>query len=128
MAARILIVEDNPVNLELVRYLLEKAGHTVLTAENGQQGLQLARQVPLDLIISDLRMPEMDGFEFLEQLRHDEIVQGLPVVAVTAFSMTGDRDKILVAGFDGYLPKPIVPETFVQEIEAFLPQPKSPGD
>jgi two-component system, cell cycle response regulator DivK len=120
MGARILVVEDNPVNLELVRYLLEKAGHTVFNAEDGQQGLRLARQGGIDLIISDLRMPEMDGFEFLQRLRQDEALRDLPVIAVTAFSMSGDQDKVLVAGFDAYLAKPIVPETFVQQIESYL--------
>ena len=121
MAARILLVEDNPANLELVSYLLEAAGHIVLIAEDGLQGLELARREPLpDLIISDLRMPVMDGFEMLRHLRAEAALNHIPVIAVTAFSMSGDQTRVMLAGFDGYISKPIVPETFVSEVEAYL--------
>ncbi|NMF89817.1 response regulator [Aromatoleum petrolei] len=121
MAVRILLVEDNPANLELVSYLLEAAGHTVLIAEDGLQGLELARsEPPPDLIISDLRMPVMDGFEMLRHIRTDAALNDIPVIAVTAFSMSGDQTRVMLAGFDGYISKPIVPETFVSEVEAYL--------
>lgn len=121
MPARILVVEDNEASLELVRYLLAARGHQVLTAEDGGTGLQLARTQALDLVISDLQMPNMDGYAFLAGIRADARLRGLKVIAVTAFSMTGDRNKILIAGFDGYLAKPIDPETFSLQIEAWLP-------
>ncbi|MBL8445419.1 MAG: response regulator [Zoogloeaceae bacterium] len=121
MPARILVVEDNEASLELVRYLLAARGHQVLTAEDGGAGLRLARTQAIDLVISDLQMPNMDGYEFLAGIRADTRLQGLKVIAVTAFSMTGDRNKILVAGFDGYLAKPIDPETFSLQIEEWLP-------
>jgi CheY-like chemotaxis protein len=120
MAARILVVEDHPANLELVRYLLEKAGHTVLTAEDGAQGLEIARRERPDLVLSDLQMPMMDGYELLARLRADPLLRTVPVIAITAYSMSGDRHKVLLAGFNGYLAKPLVPETFVAHIEACL--------
>jgi CheY-like chemotaxis protein len=121
MAARILVIEDNAANLELVRYLLTYSGYTVLSANDGAQGLALARQGRPDLIICDLQMPELDGYEVLEQLRRDAGGAGLRIVALTAFSMPKDRDKVLTAGFDGYLSKPIEPEAFVAQIETYLP-------
>lgn len=121
VTARILLVEDNPANLELVSYLLEAAGHIVLIAEDGRQGLELARkEPPPDLIVSDLRMPVMDGFEMLRHIRMDATLNDVPVIAVTAFSMSGDQTRVMLAGFDGYISKPIVPETFVSEVEAYL--------
>lgn len=121
MPARILVVEDNEASLELVRYLLAARGHQVLTAEDGDDGLRLARAQALDLVISDLQMPNMDGYAFLAGIRADPRLRALKVIAVTAFSMAGDRNKILVAGFDGYLAKPIDPETFALQIEGWLP-------
>jgi CheY-like chemotaxis protein len=121
MAARILVIEDNDANLELVQYLLEKSGYEVLTARNGAQGVTVALQGRPQLIVCDLQMPVMDGYEVLRTLRQDPSMCATTVVAVTAFSMSGDRHNVLVAGFDGYLSKPIEPENFVSQIEAFLP-------
>lgn len=121
VAARILIVDDNEANLELLGYLLAAGGHTVMTAENGAQALILINDGPApDLVISDLRMPVMDGFELLQRIRQDARLEALPVIAVTAFSMAADRTRVMLAGFDGYLSKPIVPETFIGEVEAFV--------
>lgn len=122
MAARILVVEDNPANLELVRYLLQHAGHTVISAADGTEGLATAQRERPDLVISDLQMPHMDGYELLTRLRAEPSLQETPVIAVTAFSMSGDRNKVMLAGFDGYLSKPIVPETFVAQVESWLPE------
>lgn len=120
MAARILVIEDNAANLELVRYLLTFNGHSVLVARDGAQGVALARQERPDLVICDLQMPVLDGYQVLAQLRGHDDTAKLVIVAVTAFSMPNDRDKVLIAGFDGYLSKPIEPETFVAQIEAYL--------
>lgn len=128
MPARILVVEDNEASLELVRYLLAARGHQVLTAEDGDDALRLARAQALDLVISDLQMPKMDGYEFLARIRADKRLRALKVIAVTAFSMTGDRNKILIAGFDGYLAKPIEPETFALQIEGWLPPDRAGQD
>jgi two-component system cell cycle response regulator len=119
--ARILLIEDNPANLDLVVYLLQAFGHQPIEARDGRAGLAAAhREVP-DLILCDLQMPELDGYEVARQLKQDSGLRGVPLLAVTAYAMVGDRDRILAAGFNGYIPKPIVPETFVQQIEAFLP-------
>ena len=121
MAARILVIEDNAANLELVRYLLTCSGHAVLPARDGVQGIALARQERPDLIVCDLQMPVLDGYQVLEQLRADPGTAAVVIVAVTAFSMPNDRQKVITAGFDGYLSKPIEPEGFIGQIEAFLP-------
>ena len=120
MPATVLIVEDNPANLELMRYLLLAFGHTVLAAGDGAKGLEIARSALPDLIVCDIQLPVLDGFEVARQLQDDPAAGAIPLLAVTAFAMVGDREKLLSAGFDGYLAKPIEPETFVRQIEAFL--------
>jgi two-component system cell cycle response regulator len=121
MPARILIVEDNPVNLELMRYLLEAHGHLVSDARDGEQGLEAARRETPDLILCDVLMPRLDGFEVARRLKRLPELQRVPLVAVTALAMRGDRERVLGAGFDAYLPKPIDPVTFVNQVEALLP-------
>lgn len=121
MPARILIVEDNAANLELMSYLLHMSGHTILSATDGEQGVEAARAEVPDLILCDVQMPRLDGFGVAHLLKSDARLRSIPLVAVTASAMVGDRDKVLAAGFDGYLPKPITPETFKRDVEAFLP-------
>jgi two-component system cell cycle response regulator len=120
MSARVLIIEDNPENLELMTYLLVAFGHTVVTAENGLLGLQAAAIESPDLIVCDLQLPDIDGFEIAKQLRSTSAASSIPLVALTALAMVGDSDRVLEAGFDGYLARPIDPETFVQQLDAFL--------
>ena len=120
MPARILVVEDNAANLELVRYLLASAGHVVLLATDGAEGLDVATRERPDLVISDLQMPVMDGYALIAALQRTPHCHHIPVVALTAFSMPGDREQIMRAGFAGYLSKPIEPELFVGQIAAFL--------
>lgn len=121
MPARILIIEDNAANLELVRYLIESAGHIALIATNGSEGIAAALSERPDLILCDLQMPLLDGYGVLERVRADPVCSDTPIIAVTAFSMRGDEDRVLTAGFNGYCSKPIAPETFVAQIETFLP-------
>jgi len=121
MPARVLIVEDNPANLDLARYLLESHGYATLVATDGEQGLRIAREERPQLILCDLQMPVMDGYALMRELRGDPLFRDTLVIAVTAFSMPGDRGVALAAGFNGYVSKPIDPERFVQEIEAYLP-------
>lgn len=120
MGARILIIEDNEANLALMTYLLQAFGHTVITAMDGEAGIAAAYRDPPDLIVCDVHLPKIDGYEVARQLKRHDLLHTTPLVAVTALAMVGDRDKVLAAGFDGYLSKPIVPESFVQEVEAFL--------
>jgi|SRR5882672_83070 two-component system cell cycle response regulator DivK len=121
MAARILVIEDNQANLELAEYLLKASGYTTLAARDGAEGVRTARNAHPDLIICDLQMPVMDGYEVVRQLKKDLLLRQIPIVAVTAFSMPGDRNNVLAQGFDGYVSKPIEPETFVRTVEGFLP-------
>jgi two-component system, cell cycle response regulator len=118
--ARILIIEDNPANLELMSYLLTAFGHTTLAATDGEQGLALARSEAPDLVVCDIQLPKLDGYEVVRQLKSNPELRAIPIVAVTAFAMVGDRDRVMQAGFDGYIAKPIVPETFVSQVETFL--------
>lgn len=118
--ARILIIEDNPANVELMSFLLGAYGHTPLTAADGARGVAAARSERPDLIACDVNLPGMDGFAVLAALKGDPALAGVPILAVTALAMSGDREKVLAAGFDGYISKPIEPESFVAELEAFL--------
>jgi len=119
-AARILIVEDNQANRALMDYLLRAFGYAVLLAEDGEQGLDMARRDQPDLILLDLQLPKMTGFDVLKRLRDRHPASPPIVVAVTAFAMVGDRERVLAHGFDAYLSKPIEPEQFVPQIEALL--------
>lgn len=121
MPARILVVEDNEANLELMRYLIEHAGHRVFLARDGRAGVETALRMRPHLVLCDLQMPLLDGYGLLERLRGEPALGTTPIVAVTAFSMRGDENRVLTAGFNGYMSKPIDPGTFVARMEAFLP-------
>lgn len=120
MAARILIIEDNEANLELMSYLLRAFGHTIVAARDGEQGLALARTERLDLILCDIHLPGIGGMDIAHRLRADPANDRVPLLAVTALAMVGDRETIMAAGFEGYFTKPIAPDTFVHQVEAFL--------
>lgn len=115
MPKKILVVEDNDNNLTLIRDILRYHHYEVLEAENGEEGVKKARQHMPDLILMDIQMPIMDGFTALKQLKSSEETRDIKVIALTSFAMTGDRDKIMSAGFDDYIAKPIrtreLPET-----------------
>lgn len=121
MKARILYIEDNESNMYLVSFLLEARGHAVLQAWDGRQGVERALQARPDLVLLDIQLPVMDGYETARRLRAEPSLAGLPIVALTSYAMTGDREKALEAGCDGYLEKPINPETFIASIERYLP-------
>jgi two-component system cell cycle response regulator len=118
--ARILVIEDNPENLELMRFLLHAFGHEPVIARSGEEGLALASRQPPELIVCDIHMPQLDGYGVLARLGADPRLARIPCIAVTALAMLGDRNKVIEAGFDGYISKPIEPEKFVGEVEAFL--------
>jgi two-component system cell cycle response regulator len=119
--ARFLIIEDNAANLELLRYLLQHAGHAVQGATTGPDGVAAAAAQTPDLVICDLQLPGFDGYAVLRALRALAASAKVPIIAVTAFSMPDDRRNVMLAGFDGYLSKPIEPESFVRVMESFLP-------
>jgi len=121
VSARILIIEDNPTNMELMVYLLRAFGYTPLSASDGEAGVAAARSERPDLIICDVHLPKLDGYGVIAALKADPELQHTPALAVTALAMVGDRERLLSAGFDGYIGKPIEPDTFVEQIEAFLP-------
>jgi len=118
--ARILLIEDNLANLDLMVYLLEAFGHTTLASHDGEEGLRMASREKPDLIICDVHLPGIDGYEVVRTLKAGPECRAIPVLAVTALAMGGSADAVLEAGFDGYLAKPIDPETFVRQIAAFL--------
>lgn len=121
MPARILIIEDDPANRELAAYLLDAAGYSVATASDGGAGAQLAITGNSDLILCDLHMPVMDGYAVLATLRADMRWRPVPIVAFSASTLPGERERAQQAGFDDYLPKPFIPHTFVERVESYLP-------
>lgn len=120
MKAKILLIEDNEQNRYLVTFLLEQHSHEVVPAVSGPQGLELASKVSPDLIILDIQLPGMDGYSVARALKNDPRLKAIPIVAVTSYAMVGDREKVLAAGAEGYIEKPINPETFVADVERFL--------
>jgi CheY-like chemotaxis protein len=120
MCADILVVEDNPPSRELVTYLLRSHGHTTRAAATGAEAVRIAGATRLDLILADLQLPDLDGYELLRRLRAGRRAAGTPIVAVTALAMVGERERATAAGFDAYLPKPIDPRTFAGDVRAWL--------
>jgi two-component system cell cycle response regulator len=118
--ARVLVIEDNSDNLALMMYLLRAYGHTVVTATDGDSGLQAVKDEAPDLVVCDINLPGLDGYEVARRLRADPQYTDLPLVAVSALAMVGDRERGLEAGFDGYMEKPIDPALFVEQVEGTL--------
>jgi two-component system cell cycle response regulator len=118
--ARILVIEDNPENLELMNYLLGAFGHVILAAGDGESGITIARRERPDLVLCDIHMPGADGYTVARTLKRDAALSRIPIVAVSALVMAGDREKGLAAGFDGYISKPIDPQNFVGQVDSFL--------
>ena len=104
---RVLLAEDNPMNRELIRDMLEAGGFEVIETSDGEEALRSLRETPPDLVLLDVQMPRLDGYAVLRHLRHELRLGNLPVIALTAYAMRGDREKALAAGFDGYVSKPI---------------------
>lgn len=122
---RVLLVEDVEDNRELARELLEAAGFEVVEAADGLEALQRVSESQVDLILLDLALPVIDGWETLRRLKADQAHAGIPVVALTAHAMAGDRERALGAGCTGYIPKPITVATFANEVRSYL---KAPPD
>ena len=120
MAVKVLVVEDNAQNLYLATYLLENAGFTVLSAADGIRAVELAKESIPDIVLMDILLPGVDGYEATRRLKADPTTVAIPVVALTAYSMEGDEQAALAAGCDGYISKPIDPSDFVTKVTAFL--------
>ena len=118
-----LVAEDNVVNQTLIARLLEKRGHTVVVAQNGREALEMLEKQHFDIVLMDVQMPEMDGFEATKQIREKEQASGahLPIIALTAHAMQGDQERCLVGGMDGYVAKPIKLEALFSVIEKVVP-------
>ena len=116
--ARILIVEDSPANMELATMALESVGHTLFHADRARPGIEIARREPLDLILMDVQMPDMDGIEATAILKADPRTRGIKIAALTAFAMKGDRERLMAAGFDAYIEKPIDYMRFLASVAA----------
>jgi len=118
--SNVLIAEDNTINRELLRELLEARGHSVIEACNGQEALDALEQTQPDILLLDINMPVMDGLAAVRKIRENPQLARLPIVAVTANAMLGERENILNAGFDGYLSKPINARVLAEEMERLL--------
>jgi CheY-like chemotaxis protein len=117
---RILIVDDKATSRELLRTVLEKQGYAIIEASNGEEALEKTRSEAPDLILLDLQMPLRNGYEVLAELRKDPIYAKLPIIALTASAMQGDRERALAAGFTGYLAKPVTLAALRGEVEQLL--------
>jgi two-component system cell cycle response regulator DivK len=118
--ATVLVVEDNPTNMTLAVFLLQSAGHTVLSAPDAEVGLTMARDEQPHLILMDIQLPGMDGLEATGLLKRDEATRAIPVLALTALAMKGDEERIRAAGCDGYIAKPMRYQEFLATIAAQL--------
>lgn len=121
MNGTILLIEDNEQNRYLATYLLERNGYRVVTAVDGPAGIEAAKTQAPDLILLDIQLPGMDGYAVARALRVHPSLHETPIIAVTSYAMVGDREKSLASGCNGYIEKPINPDTFVSEIRRFDP-------
>jgi CheY-like chemotaxis protein len=119
----VLVVEDNDMNMQLVEYLLEEGGYAIVKATSGEEALAVTRDTsapPPDIILMDIHLPGMDGLSVVRQMKSDERTRNVPILALTAHAMRGDKDRFLDAGCDGYISKPIDVKTFLSSIRTYL--------
>ena len=121
VAKKVLIVEDNDLNMKLFNDLLEAHGYLTLQTRDGVEALRMARQHRPDLILMDIQLPEVSGLEVTKWLKEDDDLRSIPVIAVTAFAMKGDEEKIREGGCEAYIAKPISVASFMRTVERFLP-------
>ena len=117
---RVLIIEDNDDNLYLIKFILETSNISVIYAKNGKDGYDTAIHEKPDLVLMDIQLPDINGLEVTKRIRQVEGFADMPIIAITSYAMTGDRQKALNAGCTGYIEKPIDPETFKSTVEKFL--------
>lgn len=116
----VLVIEDNKDNLRIVTYALQRAGYSVIAAESGEEGFALALQEKPVFILMDINLSGMDGLETTKRIRSSEADGNIPIIAITSYAMSGDRERILAAGCNGYFEKPIDPITIVEQIHKLL--------
>jgi two-component system cell cycle response regulator DivK len=126
MTKTVLIVEDNELNMKLFNDLVETRGHTIVQTRSGIEAMDIARARRPDLILMDIQLPEVSGLEVTQWLKDDEALRHIPVIAITAFAMKGDEEKILRGGCEAYLSKPISVAKFLETIDHFLGPPSKP--
>jgi CheY-like chemotaxis protein len=117
MKKRALVIEDNENNMELMTFILETNGYKTIRANSGQQGIELALNEKPDFILLDIQLPDIMGTEVLQMIRESEKGQNIPIIAVTSYAMAGDRERMLTAGCNGYIEKPIDPLVVVEQIK-----------
>ncbi len=120
MKPTVLIIEDNEQNMYMLSYLLEQSNYNIIQAYNGKDGLQLAHENHPEIILLDIQLPDMNGYEICNKLSHNGLPKNTVIIVVTSYAMGGDKEKALDAGADGYLEKPINPETFVTQMENII--------
>src|SRR4051794_28788265 len=124
MKKKILVIEDNEQNRYLATFLLEAHGYAVIAAPDGATGIRLAEELRPELILLDIQLPSMDGYAVARELRNNTALKEISIIAVTSYAMAGDREKSIAAGCNGYIEKPINPETFVTEIGRYIQKPQ----
>jgi two-component system cell cycle response regulator DivK len=117
---RILVIEDNKANRYLIRYMLEKGKYQVVEVDSGEEALKEINKTKPDLILMDIQLPGIDGLETTKRIRKSKVNGDIPIIAITSFAMVGDKDKALGAGCNGYIEKPINPDTFITQISKYL--------
>ncbi|HMP90329.1 MAG TPA: response regulator [Kiritimatiellia bacterium] len=117
MRRKVLLIEDNEQNRYLTEFLLNQRGYEIVSAFDGPRGIELARTIKPDIILLDIQLPNMDGYQVAQSLRLIDSLRAVPIIAVTSYAMVGDREKAMEAGCTGYIEKPINPDTFVDEVE-----------
>src|SRR5713226_4485390 len=120
MAKTVLVVEDNELNMKLFHDLLEASGYNIVQTRNGLEAIDLARSHRPDLILMDIQLPEISGLEVTKWIKEDDDLRAIPIIAVTAFAMKGDEEKIREGGCEAYIAKPISVANFLQTVERFL--------
>jgi len=121
MKSKILIIEDNKQNMYLLTFLLEKSGYEVIQAIDGRQGIEMVEKHRPTLVLLDIQLPVMNGYEVARELKSNPGFDLMPIIAVTSYAMPGDREKAMEAGCTGYIEKPINPETFINDFKQYLP-------
>ena len=125
MKQTILIIEDNEQNMYMLSYLLSQNNYNIIKAYNGKEGLKKAHDNHPEIILIDIQLPDMDGYEICNKLSHNGLSKSTTIIAVTSYAMGGDKEKALEAGADGYLEKPIDPETFVNQMRSIINEKKN---